>query len=658
MLLAVFALVSIPVLWSAGAHMTGGWVPDGDDASIARRTMQVFTTDPPLIGHESTADVPVQDQTPNHPGPIGYYVMAIPYAVSGWSPVGLVAGAALVALIGIGTCLAVAERTAGQRGLVAVGLGLALLSVRLGQNWLVRPLNAEMMVFPLVATMLGAWAYLRRDRAGLAVVFIAGSFCLQVSLETLPVVGLVTAACVGLAAYRRWVRHERAPRTRLWWAVVAGLGLMWLPPLLQTVFSWPGNLVIVAHYLLGQTGLIHYASVKDGRLGISPAIGSLLTYATSIPGIDHRGFAGDIEVLVRFSQVAVIPLILGLAMVGFAINWAITRGSAALRSILVVAAGAIVAACLGFAKRPERTLQTQTYFVIWLQAVVAVAWIAAALTLLEFALHLVRRFDADPSRALRRLPLTVGVVLIALLAVVIAPREGPVVRTSAREVTALSAQIRAQVPPGTYLIIGDGFTPWISVSKGVGTDLMAHGYDIRFVDSNEMEDEPRLRGNDEMARLIVTDQLPDVAGPDLVARYDEPKTTFLVRLVPGGQDTNWCADIGALDYRIRKVTGASRDQDPLTPVSTPEMWVKVLAQVKPAEFARARPGSVQSDAGTILALDLVPTIERIKAGAATAPSASQVQALHTLLTTFDQVCSAELVHGAELAPAAGAKRSP
>ena len=84
--LSVFALVSIPVLWSAGAHMTGGWLPDGDDASIARRTQQVFTTDPPLIGHESTADVPVQDQTPNHPGPIGYYVMAIPYAVSGWSP--------------------------------------------------------------------------------------------------------------------------------------------------------------------------------------------------------------------------------------------------------------------------------------------------------------------------------------------------------------------------------------------------------------------------------------------------------------------------------------------------------------------------------------------------------------------------------------------
>ena len=244
-----------------------------------------------------------------------------------------------------------------------------------------------------------------------------------------------------------------------------------------------------------------------------------------------------------------------------------------------------------------------------------------------------------------------------LLALVVAPRQGHVVRTSSREVRALSAQIRAQVPPGTYLIIGEGFSPWISVSKGVGTDLMAHGYDMRFVDSNEMEDEPRLRGNDDMSRLIVTDQLPDVAGPDLVARYRERNATFLVRLVPAGKDTNWCADIGPLAYRIRKVTGAAADQDPLAPVKTPEMWADVLLQVRPDEFARARPGSVQADAGTILSLDLVPTIERIQSGLATAPTAAQVQALDTLLSTFDQACRAKLVHGAEPVAASRVKGS-
>lgn len=656
LLLLVMALLSVPVLWSAGAHMVDGWVPDGDDASIARRTMQVFSTDPPLLGHESTADVAFEDQTPNHPGPIGYYVMAIPYAVSGWSPIGLVVGAALVALAGIAACLAIGERTAGRRGLVAVGLGLALMSVRLGQNWLVRPLNAEMMIFPLVATMLGAWAYLRRDRVGLAVVLIAGSFCLQVSLETLPVAGLTGFVCIVLAGYRRFVGHERVPRTGAWWGVVGVLVLIWLPPLVDVVVRWPGNLFVVVEYLLGQAGVIHHTSVKPGRLGIGPAVGSVLTYATSLPGIDQRDFTGDLEQLVDVSQVSLLPLVLGLVLLGLAVNWAITRGSAALRSLLAVAVVSAAAASIGLAKRPGEELATQTYFVIWVQAIVAVSWMAVALAALEISAYLLHRTDPGARPAVLRGPLIVGVALIALLAVVVAPRGEPVVRLQSRQITALSRQVRAQVPKGTYLIVGEGFSSWISVSKGVGTDLMAHGYDIRFEDSNEMEDEPRLQGTKDMARLIVTDRLPDVSGPDLVARYVEPEAVFLVRLVPAGPDTDWCADIGALAYRIRAVTGASRDQEPLEPVATPAMWADVLAEVNPAELARAQPGTTQFDAAADLT-DLEATIGRLRSGAAEAPDARQIIALHQLLSAFDATCSADLVPGATPLPAGGGEGS-
>lgn len=652
----VLVLVCAPVLVSAGAHMTGGWVPDGDDSSVARRTMQVLSTDPPLIGQESTADVAYEDQSPNHLGPIGYYAMAIPYALSGWSPIGLVAGAALVALAGIGTCLAMGERTAGRRGLVAVGLGLALLSVRLGQNWLVRPLNAGMVVFPLVATLLGTWAYLRRDRAGLAVVLIAGSFCLQVSLETLPVAGPAVLACVSLAGFRRFAGRERAARSGAWWAVVGVLVLLWLPPALDVVVRWPGNLGVVAEYLLGQVGLVPHTSVKPGRLGLGPAVGSVLTYATSLPGIDRRDLSGDLEVLVPFSKVSVPSLVVGLAVLALAVNWAITRGSAALRSLLAVSAMAGVVAAIGLAERPGDELATQTYFVIWVQAVIAVAWMAVALASIEVAMHLASRIDASRSSRARRVPITAGAAAIALLAVVLAPLGEPVERQPSRQITSLSRQVRARVPPGAYLIVGEGFSSWISVSKGVGTDLLAHGYDIRFDDSNEMEDEPRRQGTEGMARLIVTDRLPDVAGPDLVARYVEPGAVFLVRLVPGGPDTNWCADVGSLAYRIRQVTGATRDQDPLEPIATPAMWAEVLAEVNPVELARARSGSAVADAAAVLTPDLAVTIDRLTAGAADAPDADQEGALRLVLTTFDDTCSATLVAGAERLPAGGGER--
>lgn len=657
LLLAVLAVLSIPVLWSAAARMAGGWVPDGDDASIARRTMQVFSTDPPLIGQESTADVPYEDQSPNHLGPVGYYAMAIPYAASGWSPIGLIAGAALVALAAIATCVVIGERTAGRRGLVAVGLGLALLTVRLGENWTVRPLNAAMVVFPMVAMLLGMWAYLRRDRVGLAVVLIAGSFCLQVSLETLPVAGLTGLVCIVLAAHRRFVGHEQAPRTGAWWAVVGVLAIMWLPPLVNVVVRWPGNLTVVGEYLLGQIGVVPHTSVKPGRLGLGPAVGSVLTYGTSLPGIDHRDFSGDLEVLVPFGQVAVLPLVAGLASFALAVNWAITRGSAALRSLLAVVVTAVVAAAIGLAERPGSELATQTYFVIWLQTVVAVAWMAVALAAIEIALHVADRSGIRSSRV-RRIPIAAGAATIALLAVVVAPRGEPVVRQPSRQITALSRQVRAQVPPGTYLIVGEGFSSWISVSKGLGTDLLAHGYDIRFEDSNEMEDEPRRQGTRDLPRLVVTDRLPDVAGPDLVARYVEPGAVFLVRLAPGGPDTDWCADVGSLAYRIGQVTGAAPDQDRIEPVVTPSMWADVLAEVDPAELARARPGTAQAEAATILTSGLAATIDRLASGAVDEPDASQVSALRVLLATFDATCRAELVAGAERLAAGGGEVSP
>ena len=41
------------------------------------------------------------------------------------------------------------------------------------------------------------------------------------------------------------------PRSRLTWAVVAAVALMWLPPVLDVVLHWPGNLGELLHYLLG-----------------------------------------------------------------------------------------------------------------------------------------------------------------------------------------------------------------------------------------------------------------------------------------------------------------------------------------------------------------------------------------------------------------------
>ena len=90
--------------------------------------------------------------------------------------------------------------------------------------------------------------------------------------------------------------------------------------------------------------MVPRTSVKSGQLGLGPAAGSVLTYATSLPGLDHRDLSSDLEVLVDLSEVALVPLLAALALLAFAINWAVTRGSAALRSLLVVALSSTAAA--------------------------------------------------------------------------------------------------------------------------------------------------------------------------------------------------------------------------------------------------------------------------------------------------------------------------
>ncbi|MBX3285382.1 MAG: hypothetical protein KF703_08585 [Actinobacteria bacterium] len=495
---------------------------------------------------------------------------------------------------------------------------------------------------------------LRRD---CAVVLLAGSFCLQVGLQTLPVAGLAVLGCLAVAAHRRFVGHERPPRTRAWWAVVAVLALVWLPPIIDVAVRWPGNLGVVAEYLLGQVGVVPRTSVKSGQLGLGPAAGSVLTYATSLPGLDHRDLSSDLEVLVDLSEVALVPLLAALALLAFAINWAVTRGSAALRSLLVVALSSTAAAVVGLAARPGDELATQTYFVIWVQAVAAVVWMAAALTAIEAAEHLLRRLAANPASRARRIP-TAAVVALTGLLVVAAPLGEPVVRQPSQQATALSRQVRERVPPGTYLIVGEGFSSWISVSKGVGTDLLAHGYDIRFEDSNEMEDEPRRQGRRDQPRLIVTDVLPDVTGPDLVARYVEPDGTFLVRLVPGGPDAEWCADVGALAYRIRAVTGAAADEDPLQPVTSPPVWADVLAEVDPAELASARPGSAQAEAATALTTDLAASIDQLASWSVPGPDPAVEGALRLILLTYQDTCAASQVPGATALPPGAGVEAP
>jgi uncharacterized membrane protein YcjF (UPF0283 family) len=105
--------------------------------------------------------------------------------------------------------------------------------------------------------------------------------------------------------------------------------------------------------------------------------------------------------LKRLRLVAAVLLAVGAAA------WAWRRGSQALRCLLLVALPAGGIAVIAFAQRPTDNLYAQTYFVIWIQAVVAMAWTAIALVVIEVLTWLRARRVPAPQRVRREAPGTV-----------------------------------------------------------------------------------------------------------------------------------------------------------------------------------------------------------------------------------------------------------
>lgn len=548
LLWAVLGLALVPIAASAWQHATGGWVPEGDDAWVGRRTMQVFSTDPPLIGQESTADDTMSDQGLSHPGPLAYYVMAVPYAVSGWSPVGLVLGAALIVALGAAAAVVAGWRAAGARGLVAAGIAVVLLELRLGPEWLVRPTSSVSVALPLLAALLGLWAYLRGDRLALAITVVAATYCLQTSLVVLPLASSILLAALGVALWRRRARGEAA-WTRAGVAVGAAVALVWLLPVLDQLLG-VGNLAGLGHYLLAAAGLAEREGTTAGALGLGPAVATFIAFALSMPRLDGRTFEGPAVWLVRLDQLALAQVALGAAAVGLAVAWCRRQRRAELGTLLVVAAAAAVISVIAFSRRPTDSLVTQTYFVVWVQAVAATLWAALALAALEagsWATHRQRVRQGGRARRPRgalppALAAGLGVVAVGALAASI----GPVARDDAAQITELSAEVRADLPLGTYKVVADGPVPFTSTAKGLGLDLLAHGYDIRFDEWGGMVDEPQRRGDREVDHLVVTSEYPDLPDVVMLARSRSAEVDLQVHLVPGGPDLPFCLEVGGI----------------------------------------------------------------------------------------------------------------
>ncbi|MBC9225541.1 hypothetical protein GL325_04310 [Aeromicrobium sp. 636] len=235
----VFAVLLLPVAWWFVSRLGEGWLPQGDDAMIAIRAHDAWTGHWPLVGMRSTSDQTVDGVFAYHPGPLEFYVIGLPYLLSGWHVWGLLLGCALVLAAFVGVTLWSGYRAAGRPGLLVMA-GATITLYGLFGSVLVLPWNPWPTVFGLLASLAVAWRMLLGHRGLWPLFMVCVSWTGQAHLGVTPVVGLLGVWMLALTL-RRWWRGYRSAPGAVSKTLMVTL-VCWAGPMIEVVTYSPNNI--------------------------------------------------------------------------------------------------------------------------------------------------------------------------------------------------------------------------------------------------------------------------------------------------------------------------------------------------------------------------------------------------------------------------------
>jgi hypothetical protein len=250
--LAAGVAAAIPVIVSTVHAARAGWEPDGDDGIILTRALDVFSSHSPLIGQYSEAGN-VTGQIVHSPGPMLYWLLAIPVRLGGPASAAIAMG--VVNTLCIVGCVVLARRRGGLVLMFAVSIGIALMCQSLAAEVFHDVWNPSAAMFPFLLLIFLCWSLACGDYRLLPAVVVVASFVTQTHLTYLaPTVAIVVVGIVGLTILRLlpWWNARRAdglrPARVIWrWAILAVLvlGLCWSAPVIDELEHSPGNLSLI-----------------------------------------------------------------------------------------------------------------------------------------------------------------------------------------------------------------------------------------------------------------------------------------------------------------------------------------------------------------------------------------------------------------------------
>jgi len=341
--LIVWALIVAPLVWWWAHLLWTGWFPQGDEALVAIRTHDVFSTHPPLLGMRTTSSINTPGVHAHHPGPLEFYALALPYRLSGSHPWGLLLGCLLILIAFVTIALRSAHRAAGAAGVAIVAWAMAVLEITVGAA-LVLPLNTWTPMIGLLAVLVLGWRLLLGATSEMPWYAVCAAYVAQAHVSFAPLVGLLTVVLCAVGAVR-WRRRREAiwpmpgfhPRHRApWWRrrgwVTAYLTVLcWLPVGVEAFTGSPNNLTELTRVATAPSKatvglgvsvrqfleMLAPAALPDpGRIAVGVVVLLLLVAAgvrtwgaVRRRGLDPRDTDSRIATLIAVGAICAIPLI-------------------------------------------------------------------------------------------------------------------------------------------------------------------------------------------------------------------------------------------------------------------------------------------------------------------------------------------------------------